>query len=69
MEEMALHGDPALKINPHPKPDYVIEDPQVKINPAFISVSENSFILEAKAYNIGKAIDDSIYFRSKKNLS
>ena len=66
MEEMALHGDPALKINPHPKPDYVIEDPQVKINPAFISVAENSFILEAKAYNIGKAISDSIYFEVKR---
>ena len=63
---MALHGDPALRINPHPKPDYVIEDPQVKINPAFISVAENSFILEAKAYNIGKAISDSIYFEVKR---
>ena len=66
MEELALHGDPALRINPHPKPDYVIEDPQVKINPAFISVAENSFILEAKAYNIGKAIGDSIYFDVKR---
>ncbi len=50
MEELALHGDPALKINPHPKPDYVIEDPQVKINPAFISVAENSFILQATGF-------------------
>jgi hypothetical protein len=66
MEELALHGDPALKINPHPKPDYVIEDPQIKINPAFISVAENSFILQAKAYNIGKATSDSIYFDVKR---
>ncbi|MGZ4049194.1 MAG: putative type IX secretion system sortase PorU2, partial [Bacteroidia bacterium] len=34
MEELNLHGDPALKINPHPKPDYIIEDPQVKVNPS-----------------------------------
>ncbi|MEP6928085.1 MAG: C25 family cysteine peptidase [Ginsengibacter sp.] len=66
LEELALHGDPALKINPHAKPDYVIEDPQVKINPAFISVSENSFVLEAKAFNIGKAINDSITFEVKR---
>ena len=66
MEELALHGDPALRINPHPKPDYVIEDPQVKINPAFISVAKSSFILEAKAYNIGKATGDSIYFDVKR---
>ena len=55
MEEMNLHGDPAITINPHPKPDYVIEDPQVKVNPAFISVSESNFQLQAKAYNIGKS--------------
>jgi hypothetical protein len=66
MEELNLNGDPAIKINPQSKPDYIIEDPQVKINPAFISVSENSFMLEAKAYNIGKAINDSIYFEVKR---
>ena len=66
MEEMNLHGDPAITINPHPKPDYVIEDPQVKVNPSFISVSETSFQLQAKAYNIGRAINDSIYFEVKR---
>ncbi|MGH2647285.1 MAG: C25 family cysteine peptidase, partial [Ginsengibacter sp.] len=66
MEELNLHGDPALKINPQPKPDYVIEDPQVKVNPAFISVAETSFELQAKAYNIGRAINDSIFFEVKR---
>ncbi len=66
LEELALHGDPAIKINPHSKPDYVIEDPLVKVNPAFISVAETSFILTAKANNIGRAIDDSITFEVKR---
>ncbi len=66
MEELNLHGDPALKINPQAKPDYVIEDPQVKVNPSFVSVSETSFELQAKAYNIGKAISDSIIFEVKR---
>ena len=66
MEEMNLHGDPAITINPHPKPDYIIEDPQVKVNPSFISVSETNFQLQAKAYNIGRAINDSIYFEVKR---
>ncbi|MFS8082969.1 MAG: C25 family cysteine peptidase [Ginsengibacter sp.] len=66
LEEMALHGDPAIKINPHPKPDYVIEEPLVKINPAFISISQEKFTLDAKTYNIGKAISDSIYFDVKR---
>ncbi|HVZ98278.1 MAG TPA: C25 family cysteine peptidase [Chitinophagaceae bacterium] len=66
MEELNLNGDPALTINPHAKPDYVIEDPDVVVNPAFISVSQSSFILKATAYNIGKALNDSIYFQVKR---
>jgi len=66
MEELNLNGDPALKINPHSKPDYIIEDPQVIVNPAFISVAQNSFTLQAKAYNIGKAIGDSITFQVRR---
>ncbi|MDQ6764186.1 MAG: C25 family cysteine peptidase, partial [Bacteroidota bacterium] len=66
LEEIALHGDPALKINPHPKPDYVMEDQEVKINPPFISVAQSSFTLDAKAYNIGRAVTDSITFEIKR---
>lgn len=66
LEEIALHGDPALVINPHAKPDYVLEDPQIKINPSFISVTDNNFVVDAKAYNIGKAIPDSITFEIKR---
>ncbi len=66
LEEIALHGDPSIRINPHPQPDYVMEDQQVKINPPFISVSQNSFVLEAKAFNIGRATDDSITFEVKR---
>jgi hypothetical protein len=66
LEELALHGDPAIRINPSPKPDYIIEDPQVIANPPFISVAESSFNLSATAYNIGRAISDSIIFEVKR---
>ncbi|MBL7727934.1 MAG: hypothetical protein JNM68_09615, partial [Dinghuibacter sp.] len=60
-EETCLHGDPALKLNEsYPKPDYVIEDPMVKISPNFISVAENTFNVEMSYMNLGKAIKDSI---------
>ena len=65
-EEMTLHGDPALRINSHQKPDYILEDKLIKINPSFISVSESHFVVDAKAYNIGKAISDSITFQVKR---
>src|SRR5205085_6423167 len=54
-EEITIHGDPAIYINEQPKPDYVLEEAQVKVNPAFISVAEESFQLKIKAVNIGKA--------------
>ena len=66
LEEMTLNGDPALKIHAQSKPDYVIEENLIKINPAFISVSEQKFTLNAKVYNMGKAIGDSIYFEVKR---
>lgn len=59
-EEDVLHGDPALKINPHPKPDFVVEDSKVIIDPTFISVANNSFNVKAYFYNIGKATGDSV---------
>ena len=66
LEELALHGDPALVVNPQPKPDYVMEDQNVLINPQYISVSANTFSLKAITYNIGRAINDSITFEVKR---
>lgn len=59
-EEMNIHGDPALKINTLKLPDYVVEASQVKITPAFISISNNSFTVNARFVNLGKAVSDSV---------
>jgi hypothetical protein len=59
-EENVLHGDPALKINAHPKPDFVVEEPGVIITPTFVSVADNSFKVKCYFYNIGKATGDSV---------
>lgn len=65
-EEITLHGDPAIKLNVQPRPDYVIEEPLIKINPAFISIAEDSFQLKVKIVNIGMAIADSIRLEVKR---
>lgn len=59
-EENILHGDPAVKINWSSKPDFVIEDPEVIINPSFISIADNNFTAKCYFYNIGKATGDSV---------
>lgn len=65
-EEITLHGDPALTMNFEAQPDYVIEEPQVKISPSFISIAEDKFNLAVKLYNLGKAVKDSIVVEVKR---
>lgn len=65
-EELTIHGDPAIYINQQPKPDYVLEESQVKINPTFISIAEETFELKIRAINLGKSVDDSIFVELKR---
>ncbi|WP_153796461.1 C25 family cysteine peptidase [Foetidibacter luteolus] len=67
-EETVLHGDPALKINAHAKADYVVEEPQVQINPTFVSVADNSFNVKVYFYNIGKATGDSVHIDIRRQF-
>jgi hypothetical protein len=69
LEQLTLHGDPALRLNYHAKPDYVIEEPQIKVSPNIISVADNSFDIKVSMYNIGMAIQDSIRVTVKRKLS
>lgn len=54
-----LHGDPAIKLNPHEKPDYIVEEESTWFNPANISVNEDTFLINLTVTNIGKALDDT----------
>lgn len=65
-EEITLHGDPALRLNFQEKPDYVMEDAQIKVDPSFVSIAENKFAVGIKIYNLGKAVDDSIRITVKR---
>lgn len=67
-EEITLHGDPALKLNVQPKPDYVIEEKLIKVNPAFISIAEDSFLLSVKVVNLGKAVSDSVTLQIRRTF-
>jgi hypothetical protein len=65
-EEITLHGDPAIRINAQPKPDYAIEDQLIKITPPFISLAEKEYEVKIKAVNLGRAPADSIVFEVKQ---
>jgi hypothetical protein len=68
LEEVTLHGDPAVRINTFSKPDYVIEEQLININPNIITVADNNFNIKVKMQNIGKAINDSILVSVKRKL-
>ena len=66
MEESEFAWRSCYKNQSHSKPDYVIEDPQVKVTPAFVSVASNYFTMTANIMNIGKAIDKNIVVEIKR---
>jgi hypothetical protein len=59
-EQFTLHGDPAIRMYSFDKPDYVIEEPMVKVSPSFISVNDRFFKVTASFANLGKAPDKNI---------
>ncbi len=60
LEQITLHGDPAIKFYSFQKPDYAIEASMVKISPEFISIAEANFKANIKIVNLGKAVKDSV---------
>lgn len=67
LEQATLHGDPALKLDvTADKPDYVIEDQLLTINPSFISVAENNFTVKARVMNMAKAISTPTIVEMKR---
>jgi hypothetical protein len=67
-EETSFHGDPAVKVNTHDKPDYVIEDQLLRLSPNFVSVADKEFKVNAQFMNIGRATTDSIVVQVKREF-
>lgn len=59
-EETTLDGDPAIKMNNYPKPDFAVEEPQIRISPNILSVAASTFTLKVQVYNLGRASGDSV---------
>ncbi len=58
--EMTLHGDPCIRMNPAPKPDYFIDSKSVFYNPEVVSSEVDSFDFHLIISNRGRAVNDSI---------
>ncbi|MBN2680926.1 MAG: hypothetical protein JXR58_00325 [Bacteroidales bacterium] len=66
--EFSLHGDPAVVINSHEKPDLEITNSDLYFNPAIISNEVDSFTLNLGISNIGKASRDTFMVRVRRTM-
>ena len=60
VEEINLHGDPALTLYPQLLPDYAIQDSLVTISPSPANAASGTISITVRMLNIGKAINDSL---------
>ena len=67
MEQILLHGDPATKLYPHPKSDYVIEDPLITVAPQPLTIAESYYDVKVVVRNIGLARNDSVKVTVKRD--
>lgn len=57
---MTLHGDPAIRINPHDKPEFVLDQSRVFVTPDEIDLNVDTLNLNVVVTNIGRATNDLI---------
>jgi hypothetical protein len=55
-----LHGDPAVKIYPQQGADYIVNTEKTKVEPNFVNIQQDSFLLKLVVANIGFAVEDSM---------
>lgn len=60
MQQISFQGDPALRLNPQPGPDYLIDASSVKITPAQVNVQLDSFVLEFDVANLGRRLNTPV---------
>ncbi len=63
LEEVTLHGDPAIRFYDFSKSDLAVTDAMVRISPDFISIAETKFNARINVANIGKGTADSVRIR------
>lgn len=58
--EMSLQGDPAIRLNPHPLPDYEAKSSNVFVSPQEITSELDSFKIAINISNLGIANNDTV---------
>lgn len=57
--QMTLHGDPAIRLNSHPKPELEINHSSIFFTPAVIDLTVDSIDVNVVIYNLGRSALDT----------
>jgi hypothetical protein len=68
LHQNLLQGDPAVKIQANPGPDYLIDNQSVKFNPNPIGLEENTFKLNFDLANIGENTGGQVAVKVEQRL-
>lgn len=67
-EQFSLNGDPALRLNPQPGPDLVIDPNSVRFEPRVVPAQQDSFTVELRVVNLGRGTDEDVNLRLEQQL-
>jgi hypothetical protein len=70
VQNFVLQGDPTLRLNQHPLPDYAVSDARILFEPANVSADLDTFTVKVVVDNIGKAVNrDAVVELRRSNAS
>lgn len=67
-QQSTLHGDPAIVLSVHDKPDYRIDNTSIFFTPANVTSEIDTFAINIISSNAGKAVPDSFVVRISRTF-
>lgn len=61
LEQIVLHGDPAVRLNSQQGPDYTADNTSYSVSPALITTALDTITVELDVTNIGSAVDTAFW--------
>jgi hypothetical protein len=63
LEQQTLQGDPAIRINPLPGPDYIVDRTSVRYSPPILSTKTDSLDLSFRILNLGRNLRQTVAYK------
>ena len=58
IEQLTLHGDPAIQLKTFDGPDFIIDEERTTISPGLVDATTTQFTLDLSIFNLGAVVDE-----------